>query len=67
MMKTINAKHVHNNNNDTTVSERFLKNKLPFNKPSYNKHRALELYDTVDKDSPYHLTHAIGIIIDIKA
>ena len=63
MMKTINIIDHYSSN----LSEPFLKNKLPFNKPHYNKHRALELYDTVDKDSPYHLTHAIGIIIDIKA
>ena len=64
MMKTINHKHVHDTSN---VSERFLKNKQLYTNNNFNKHKALELYDTVDKDSPYHLTHAIGIIIDIKA
>ena len=68
-MKTINHKHVHDTSN---VSERFLKNKQLYtnyydNKCFFNKHKALELYDAVDKDSPYHLTHAVGIIIDIKA
>lgn len=63
-MKTINHKHVHDTSN---VSERFLKNKQLYTNNNFNKHKALELYDAVDKDSPYHLTHATGIIIDIKA
>ena len=63
-MKTINHKHVHDTSN---VSERFLKNKQLYTNNNFNKHKALELYDAVDKDSPYHLTHAVGIIIDIKA
>ena len=67
-MKTINAKHIHIiNNNDTTVSERFLKNKLSSNEPYHNKHKALELYDTIDRNSPYSLTYATGTIINIKA
>ena len=64
-MKTINPYTIEHN--DTTVSERFLKNKQLYTNNNFNKHRALELYDTVDKDSPYHITYATGLIIDIKA
>ena len=64
IMKTINAKHIHI---DSNVSERFLKNKLSSNEPYHNKHKALELYDTIDRNSPYSLTYATGTIINIKA
>ena len=67
MMKTINAKHVHNNNSTNTVLE--TKIKLATVRDSLNiEHKALLLYDTVDENSPYsvnNLRH--GIIIDIKA
>ena len=67
MMKTINAKHVHNNNSTNTVLE--TKIKLATVKESFNyKHKALSLYDTVDENSPYSMNNLRhGIIIDIKA
>lgn len=65
IVKTINPYTI--KHSDTTVSERFLKNKLQFNEPFHNKHKALELYDTIDRNSPYSLTYATGTIINIKA
>lgn len=64
-MKTINPHIIEHHN--TTVSERFLKNKLLFDKPFHNKNKALELYDTIDSNSPYSLNHATGTIVNIKA
>ena len=67
MIKTINAKHTHNDYSTNSVLE--TKIKLATVVESFNREwQALPLYLIIDEDSPYaidNLRH--GIIIDVLA